>query len=206
MLAGSSKKIVTADAEIPSFPRTSEASLRQAMSIRDLALENKEYSGTGGVSMNARPFGFRPAFFDMETETIYIVGKLHDVDLLPDELIARRTHGGRAIETKPSIEAGFERDGNFYTRDETAEIVSREKTNVTAIVLPDGHVLVHAGESRHSMEIDDDIISFAAAKNESIRIALKRIAARNTSEESGRIRKVKTKEKHDANPKEWQNQ
>ena len=94
------------------------------VSERTLALENARFRGTAGVSEN-RPLGFRPAFMDSETRSVYpsrfADGQLapcHVLDGLPGHLVLSRDGGGR--EVKSTVVSGFVREGVFYTRDEAA--------------------------------------------------------------------------------------
>lgn len=73
--------------------------------------------------LNERPFGFRPAFLDSQTFTIYASrfadGRLaphHRLDGLPDSLVIDRAFSGRVVAAKASLISGFARNGFFYTR------------------------------------------------------------------------------------------
>jgi len=95
-----------------------------AMTQQRLDLENVRYQGTGGVSQN-RPCGFRPAFMDAQTRTVYLsrftdgrLAPFHILDGLPDELVLARNPGGRGVIVKASVVSGFIREGLFYSRDE----------------------------------------------------------------------------------------
>jgi hypothetical protein len=92
--------------------------------------ENRVFSGTGGVSANNRSQGFRPAFYDFETERIYLSrfadgrpAPMHLIGGLPPEVVnpGRSSDIGTAI--KQSLISGFERLGKFYTREEAAAAV-----------------------------------------------------------------------------------
>jgi hypothetical protein len=68
------------------------------------------------------PLGFLPAFLDFESQRIYPsrcadgrIGQVHAIDGLPDELVADRAACGRVIRLKPTVIAGYVRDGFFYT-------------------------------------------------------------------------------------------
>lgn len=95
-----------------------------AMTQQRLDLENVRYRGTGGVSQN-RSCGFRPAFMDAQTRTVYLsrftdgrLAPFHILDGLPDELVLARNPGGRGVIVKASVVSGFIREGLFYSRDE----------------------------------------------------------------------------------------
>ena len=75
---------------------------------------------------NAR-LGFRPAFFDFATQTLYPSrfsdgrsAPFHMLDGLPDEVVADRAPSGRVTSTRPTLISGFERNGYFYTRSAAA--------------------------------------------------------------------------------------
>ena len=102
------------------------------MGKRRLEHENRAYRATGGVSQNNRCFGFRPAFRDLDTGTVYpslsASGSpcpFHCLDGLPSEVVTERGTGGQVTCVKPSLEAGFELEGEFYTRAQAADVVSR---------------------------------------------------------------------------------
>jgi hypothetical protein len=70
---------------------------------------------------SAMKLGFRPAFLDYATMSIYPSrfadgrpAPFHCRNTLPDEAIAARMPSG-AVLTKDTVLAGFERDGFFYT-------------------------------------------------------------------------------------------
>jgi hypothetical protein len=88
-----------------------------------LRQENAAFAGTGGVSRGNASLGFRPAFLDPTTMTIYPsrfadgrLAPLHLLDGLPDEVVIDRLPSGRVVATKASLISGFERGGFFYTR------------------------------------------------------------------------------------------
>ncbi|HTS83621.1 MAG TPA: hypothetical protein VMG61_00835 [Usitatibacter sp.] len=67
--------------------------------------------------------GFRHAFLDFATCAIYlstdrrgIPANFHSYEGLPDEVVTRRWMTGSVASVKPSLIAGFERNGVFYTR------------------------------------------------------------------------------------------
>lgn len=98
-----------------------------AMSTDRLTAENRRYRDSGGVSRNNRCAGFRPAFKDHETGRVYpscnadgTLAPFHRLDGLPSELVIARDPIGRVIAVKACIEAGFEKDGQFFTRAEAA--------------------------------------------------------------------------------------
>jgi hypothetical protein len=85
--------------------------------------ENAAYAATGGVSRGNASLGFRPAFLDFSTQTIYPSrfadgrpAPIHLLDGLPDEVVTDRLASGRVVAAKASLISGFERGGFFYTR------------------------------------------------------------------------------------------
>jgi hypothetical protein len=92
-----------------------------------LERETEAFRGSGGTSQQNRCLGFRPAFLDTRTQTVYpsrfpngAPAPFHLIDALPDEAVAHRDPSGRAIALKTSVVSGFLRDGHFYTREEAA--------------------------------------------------------------------------------------
>jgi len=85
--------------------------------------ENVSFAGTGGRSEENRNLGFRPAFFDFATQTVYLSrfangrpAPFHMLDGLPEEVVVDRSTTGRVISAKATLISGFERNGFFYTR------------------------------------------------------------------------------------------
>jgi hypothetical protein len=109
----------------------STANLPIALSIKALALQNRTYRGSGGVSAGNRGHGFRPAFLDQVTGTAYLscfangcAAPVHVLDGLPDELVHERNRQGKVMKVREGIIAGFLRDGVFYTREQAALALS----------------------------------------------------------------------------------
>ena len=85
--------------------------------------ENGIYAGTGGRSEENGGLGFRPAFYDFDTQSIHLSrfsdgrpAPFHLLDGLPRDLVVDRTPSGRVARVKASVIAGFVREGFFYTR------------------------------------------------------------------------------------------
>ncbi len=102
---------------------------------RQVAAEEKLGNRTrfGARSQENRRFGFRPAFFDAATGTVYDScfadgrpAPVHVLDGLPDEVVAERDSGGEVIAARESVVAGFVRHGCFYSREEAAVAVSAD--------------------------------------------------------------------------------
>jgi len=105
--------------------------MNQVMTQQVLRLETSSFLGTGGVSAGNRSDGFRPAFLDTDTNTIYLSrvsdgqpAPIHLLDGLPDELVLQRYASGRVEAVKPAVVSGFVRAGRFYSREEAAEAVA----------------------------------------------------------------------------------
>ena len=97
------------------------------LSARTLRQQNRGFRGTGGVSAENRSLGFAPAFRDTQTGAVYRAcfadgrpAPMHLLEGLPPAVVAARDAAGRAIAIRPSVQAGFVRDGRFYTRDQAA--------------------------------------------------------------------------------------
>ena len=93
------------------------------MSRNRLESESEAHAGTGGVSAGSGAYGFRPAFLDYATQSIYLSrfadgrpAGFHLIDGLPDEVVVERDVSGRAVKAKATLISGFVRRGFFYTR------------------------------------------------------------------------------------------
>lgn len=96
-----------------------------------LVEENQAFGGTGGVSSGNRHRGFRPAFLETRSGEIYLSrfadgrpAPVHVLDGLPPALVTQRTPAGRASATRRSVISGFVRAGRFYTREQTAQLMT----------------------------------------------------------------------------------
>lgn len=94
---------------------------------RGLLAQNRRFKGTKGVSQENRSSGFRPAFSDTHTGTVYLSrfadgrpAPMHLLDGLPGCLVVERSASGRVTAVKKSVCAGFVKDGKFYTREQAA--------------------------------------------------------------------------------------
>ena len=102
---------------------------------KQLNKQVEEYRGTGGIASEAKSSGFKPAFRDTQTGEIYpsknadgSPAGIHLLDGMPEEVITKRDQDGDVVAVKDSIEAGFTRDGKFYTRDEAVRAQSAPET------------------------------------------------------------------------------
>lgn len=107
--------------------------MARAFTANRLTRENRRYRGTGGVSANNQCAGFCPAFIDRSTGIVYpscnpdgSPAPFHRLDGLPAAIVEARDPAGRVLAVKPSVEAGFSRDGRFYSRDEAAAAIANE--------------------------------------------------------------------------------
>ena len=102
--------------------------MKHPMTEKQLQHENVAFAGSGGRSQENRHLGFKPAFFDFATQTLYPSrfadgrpAPVHLLDGLPDEVIIDRSASGRAVAAKATVISGFERNGYFYTREAAAK-------------------------------------------------------------------------------------
>jgi hypothetical protein len=109
-------------------PANRRCKMKRIMSDTKLKRENVAHAGTGGVSQGNSGLGFKPAFLDFATQTIYpsrfADGRLapfHILDGLPEEVVVDRAASGRVISAKATLISGFVRNGFFYTRSAAAK-------------------------------------------------------------------------------------
>lgn len=98
---------------------------------KSLRHDNLAFAGTAGVSPVSRRARFEPAFRDEETGRVELsryangtVAPMHLMDGLPDDWVTDRDARGCACALKPTIVAGFVRDGDFYTREQAASLIT----------------------------------------------------------------------------------
>ena len=104
-----------------------------------LVAENDRYFGSAGRSAGNRGLGFRPAFMDSATGTVYPScfrdgrpAPVHLLDGLPPHLVTRRAPDGRVCAVTGSIVSGFVRDWRFYTREEAMQAGEDEQAGTLA--------------------------------------------------------------------------
>jgi hypothetical protein len=92
--------------------------------------DNLAYAGTGGVSPVSRQRRFEPAFCDESTGQVELarygngaIAPMHLLDGLPSHWVLERDGAGRPCALRPTIVAGFVRDGRFFTREQAANDV-----------------------------------------------------------------------------------
>ena len=99
-----------------------------------LERENRNFSGTAGVSTASRGYGFTPAFLDRETGQVHLSqtidgqpARIHTLDGLPDAVVTERDPSGRVLRVKPSLQSGFVKSGVFFTREQAVVHASGQK-------------------------------------------------------------------------------
>jgi len=105
-------------------------SRHQPLTEDSLAMENRRFTGSGGISANNRERGFIPAFLDRKTGTVYRSrfpdgrpAPVHMLSGLPEELL-ETGHTSNLRQIKSSVISGFILDDVFYTREAAAQTVS----------------------------------------------------------------------------------
>ncbi len=111
--------------------------MKQVLTQREMTRQSVTYQGTGGVSAGNRGFGFVPAFLDRSSGCVHLScgadgqpAAIHRFDGLPDEVVLSRDECGCPLVVKPSLIAGFVRDGVFFTREQAAALVEWELDKV----------------------------------------------------------------------------
>jgi len=111
---------------------TSRSAL-QVLTRKTLEDGNRRYTGRGGISEENRGLGFLLAYRDSATGSIHLSrfangrrAPIHLLDGLPEQLALRREASGKVIALKGSVNAGFVREGRFYTREQAARAMMRE--------------------------------------------------------------------------------
>ena len=104
--------------------------MARAIGMAEMLDERRRYQNTGGVSENNHSAGFSPAFMDTVSGIIYLSmdtdgnpAPWHQLDGLPDALVAERDPEGAPVALLETVVVGFERGGCFYTREQAARCV-----------------------------------------------------------------------------------
>lgn len=99
-----------------------------------LEQQNRNFRGSAGISANNRNSGYLPAFRNRCSQTFVIArytdgrpAPCHLLDGLPDSWVLERDPEGRVVRAQPGVEAGFVRDGTFFTREEAARAARSEQ-------------------------------------------------------------------------------
>ncbi|MEH6579936.1 MAG: hypothetical protein V7731_23020 [Amphritea sp.] len=97
-----------------------------------LVEENRQFSGTGGVSQANAQCGFVPAFLDADTGQVELScfrdgrqAPCHLLDGLPEAWTTQRDLKGRVVEIKSTVVSGFFRLDRFFTRQEAADFMAQ---------------------------------------------------------------------------------
>ena len=116
--------------------------MNRLLTEKRLRKENLTFVGTAGVSAGNRATGLLPAFLDTETGRAEISrfadgrpAPLHLLDGLPAEWVVARDGAGRVTAIKESVEAGFVRNGHFYTRAQAAALHQYRETSALGAVI-----------------------------------------------------------------------
>lgn len=113
---------------------TRHGAKKRQLTWHHLVEENQAFRGTGGVSRGNQHRGFRPAFLETRSGEIYLSrfadgrpAPVHVLDGLPPALLTQSTPAGRASATRRSVISGFVRAGRFYTREQTAQLMTSRR-------------------------------------------------------------------------------
>ncbi len=94
-----------------------------------LHTQNQHFQGTGAVSQECRAQNFLPGFLDHHSGLIYPsrfangqAAPIHVLDGLPEHLVVERSVSGRVLAVQAQVEAGFIRNGEFFTRAQVAQL------------------------------------------------------------------------------------
>ena len=103
--------------------------MNRPMTANVLLQENLVYTGTSGISANAKHLHLMPAFQDAETGRVEIArlpngrpATMHLIVGLPEEWAVDHDACGHISAIKASVVAGFARGDVFYTREQAAEL------------------------------------------------------------------------------------
>ncbi|WP_461480490.1 sigma-54-dependent Fis family transcriptional regulator [Porticoccus sp.] len=119
---------------------------RGALTLEGLQEENDFYRGKGGISEENRAYGFKPAFYDMESGTVYDSkfangheAPMHVLDGLPNDVVASRLSDGKVTAVRPGIISGFVQRGHFYTREQAALATAQMRDRTQMLSNPQQH-------------------------------------------------------------------
>ncbi|GGK58326.1 hypothetical protein [Amphritea balenae] len=97
----------------------------------DLESENRQFSGTGGISQENTGLNFVPAFLDHESGEVEISkfrngmpAPFHSLEGLPESWITEKDASGRVVKVRDSVISGFVRLGRFFTREQAVDFVT----------------------------------------------------------------------------------
>lgn len=108
-------------------PGATQASTKD-LSDQRLAQENSQYADTAGVSANNSHLNYQPAFRDTRSGRVEIArfqdgrpAPIHLLCALPERWVTQRDANGQVSAVHCRIEAGFVRNGVFFTREQLAQ-------------------------------------------------------------------------------------
>lgn len=97
-----------------------------------LIQENKIFCHTTGASSGNQSYGFTPAFLDFETGVVHLSrfksgqpAPIHLYDGLPDSVVTQRDPSNKPTAVKSSVISGFVLNAQFYTREQTIEVIKQ---------------------------------------------------------------------------------
>ncbi len=116
------------------------------LTVEALRDENDAFRGTGGISEESQAWGFKPAFYDMETATVHpskfpngSEAPMHVLDGLPAELIVSRQKNGKVNSVKRGVISGFVQNNRFYTREQAALATAQMRDRTQMLSNPEQH-------------------------------------------------------------------
>jgi hypothetical protein len=99
------------------------------MDRQELREQNQRFANTEGISVNNQALGFVPAFRDQDTGRVEFArfqdgrpAPMHVISGLPAEWAMEFDASGAVLVVKPTIEAGFCRGGEFFTREQAINV------------------------------------------------------------------------------------
>jgi hypothetical protein len=114
--------------------RAARRLLRRGLCQCELDTQNAEYAGTAGVSQHNRTAGFIPAYCNHADGQVvasrFADGRpapIHVLEGVPDDWVEHRDTDSGSIRLKPTVEAGFIRDGRFFSRAAAKAVVEGEQ-------------------------------------------------------------------------------
>ena len=109
--------------------------LRRGLCQCELDAQNGEFAGTAGVSQHNRAAGFVPAYCNHADGQVLASrfadgspAPIHVLEGVPDHWVEHRDSDSGLVRLKPTIEAGFLRDGRFFSRAAAKAAVEQAQT------------------------------------------------------------------------------
>ncbi|MCB1774439.1 MAG: dihydroorotase [Gammaproteobacteria bacterium] len=108
--------------------------LRRGLCQCELEAQNGEFAGTAGVSQYNRSAGFVPAYCNHADGQVVASrfadgtpAPIHVLEGVPEHWVEHRDADSGLIRLKPTVEAGFLRDGRFFSREAARAAVEQEQ-------------------------------------------------------------------------------